>query len=74
MGEDYRVRRLEKELDLKDRMLVDFLAWASTWYRPQARPPSVASKVADYFRQQAEVLSQLDDPHGIYAHCQCEVE
>ena len=76
LGDDYRVDHLERELDFKDEMLVEFLTWAADWYQPATRfatRPRLEELVADYVRQQTEMLLQLGDPHGIYAHCLCEV-
>ena len=74
---DYRVDYLEKELDLKDQMLIEFLTWTADWYEPATRVamrPRVEDLVIDYFREKAELLVQLNDPRGIYAHCLCEVD
>ncbi len=75
LGDDYRVDYLERELDFKDRMLVDFLTWTAGWYQSETRlatRPRLQELVVDYFRDQTELL-QMGDPHGIYAHCLCEV-
>ena len=76
LGDDYRVDTLERELDLKDQMMVEFLTWTADWYQPEARAarrPRLQKLVADYVRDQTEMLLQLGDPQGIYAHCLCEV-
>ncbi len=76
IGDDYRVDYLEHELELRDQMLVEFLAWTADWYQPEARAtnrPRLQELVADYVRDQAEMLLQFGDPRGIYAHCLCEV-
>ncbi len=77
LGDDYRVNFLEKELEFKDQMMVDMLSWTAGWYQPEARQafrPRLGELVADYLQKQTEMLLQFDDPHGIYAHCLCEVE
>ncbi|MCP4203762.1 MAG: hypothetical protein GY769_17730, partial [bacterium] len=76
IGDDYRVDYLEKDLDFKDQMLVDLLTWTADWYQPASRQrirPRLGELVADYIHDQAEMLLQFDDPHGVYAHCLCEV-
>ena len=76
LGDDYRVDYLQHELELKDQMLVEFLAWTADWYQPEARAanrPRLQELVADYVRGQTETLLQFGDPRGIYAHCLCEV-
>ncbi len=76
LGDDYRVDYLERELDFKDQMLVEFLAWTAGWYQPTTRlatRPRLQELVVDYVRDQTEQLLQMGDPHGIYAHCLCEV-
>ncbi len=76
IGDDYRVDFLERELDLKDQLMIEFLTWAAAWYQPEIRlatRPQLQELVADYVREQTEMLLQLGDPHGIYAHCLCEV-
>ncbi len=76
IGDDYRVDYLQRELDLKDQLLVEFMTWTADWYQPAARAatrPRLQELIADYFREQAEMLLQLGDPQGIYAHCLCEV-
>ena len=39
-----------------------------------AMRPRLARLVADYLQDQAETLLQFDDPHGVYAHCLCEIQ
>ena len=76
LGDDYRVDYLERELELKDELLVEFLTWTADWYQPEARQrirPRLGELVADYIHDQAEMLLHFDDPHGVYAHCLCEV-
>ncbi|MEM7582181.1 MAG: signal peptide peptidase SppA [Acidobacteriota bacterium] len=75
--EEYRVEYLERELDFKDEMLRDLLSWASVWYKPEIRSglrPRFETLVANFLREQAEMLNHFNDPYGIYAHCMCEVE
>ena len=58
-------------------MLVDMLTWTADWYQPEARQafrPRLGELVVDYLQNQAETLLQFDDPHGVYAHCLCEVQ
>lgn len=77
LGDDYRVEYLEKTLDFKDQMLVEMLTFAVEWVEPETRlamRPRIEGVVVDYFRDKAELLLQLNDPRGIYAHCLCEVE
>ena len=77
LGDEYRVDYLEKELDFKDEMLAEMLTFAAEWVQPETRlamRPRIEDVVVDYFRERAELLMQLNDPRGIYAHCLCEVE
>ncbi len=76
LGDDYRVEYLERDLDLKDQVLVEFLTFTADWYQPEVRAatrPRLQRLVAAYVRDQAEMLLQFGDPQGIYAHCLCEV-
>lgn len=77
IGDDYRVDYLERELEFKDQLMVELMTWSADWYQPeirQASRPRLGKLVADYIHDQAETMLQFDDPHGIYAHCMCEVQ
>ena len=77
LGEDYRIEVREQELDFTDQMMVELLTRAVDWYQPLQRAasrPRLQELVVGYIAETAETLLQFDDPHGIYAHCLCEVE
>jgi protease-4 len=72
LEEGYKVSFVEKKLKLKDRIMRDLLARAVTWvgrsetvYLPE--PPM--TKVMRQLTDQAEILTELNDPHGVYAYC-----
>ncbi len=77
LGDDYEVEFLERELDFKDEMMIDMLGWASSWYQPSTHTslrPRFETLVANFLREQAEILNHFNDPYGLYAHCMCEVQ
>jgi len=77
LGEEYRIEVREQELDFTDQMMVELLTRAVDWYQPLQRAgsrPRLQELVVGYIAETAETLLQFDDPHGIYAHCLCEVE
>ncbi len=78
LGDDYEVEILERELEFKDEMMIDLMSWAGAWVQPETRRagfrPRVETLVAEFLREQADVLNHFNDPYGLYAHCMCEVE
>ena len=40
---------------------------------PASLPP-VQRSLLDFVRRETEMLSSLNDPNGVYALCDCEVE
>jgi protease-4 len=72
LEEGYKVSFVEKKLKLKDRIMRDLFARAATWaggsetvYLPETPIARVIRQLAD----QAETLTELNDPNGVYAYC-----
>ena len=74
--ESAKVVTMEKELDWGERMVLDMSSRAAVWLAPHIshRAPSLADKLFATLEQHREMLSQFDDPNGVYAHCLCEVQ
>ncbi|MEM6794259.1 MAG: signal peptide peptidase SppA [Acidobacteriota bacterium] len=78
---DYAVRVVEKELEFKDRILVEMLGAARSIFGPidfasalgLERSP-VEQKLYAAVEEQLDMLTRWNDPMGVYAHCLCEVE
>ena len=80
LGEKYAVRYIEKEPSFGEKMARQFLTRASDWFGPAestfrgAGVPPIQRSLLDLVRRETEILSSLNDPNGIYALCDCEVE
>lgn len=69
------VRWIEPEVDEVDQLLADLLARVDgdRWLRV-GREPMVLERMFGGLLRSGEALARLEDPMGIYAHCDCEVE
>ncbi len=80
MGEEYAVRYMEKEPSFGEKMAREFLTRAGDWFGPAGTTirgggmPSIQSSLLEFVRRETEMLSSLNDPNGVYALCDCEVE
>ena len=80
MGEEYAVRYVEKEPSFGEKLARQFLSRATTWFGPAetdfrgAGIPPIQRSLLDLVRRETEMLSSLNDPNGVYALCDCEVE
>lgn len=77
LGDDYGVRILEEELDFSDQLVVEMLSRAASWLGPRLHTRhrgATLQQLRDHLLEQVELLSQLNDPAGVYAHCLCEVD
>jgi len=80
LGEDYAVRYLEKEPSFSERMLYQMLSRSADWLGPgeealrTAGIPPVRQSLLEFVRREVEMLSNLNDPNGIYALCDCDME
>lgn len=80
LGTEYQVEYVEKELDLKDRVVNGVLGDASIGERVGASvtPPGFASSpyaaVLRHFEEQARLVAGLNDPRGIYAYALVDVD
>lgn len=74
--ETAKVVTMEKELEWGERMMLEMTSRATAWLAPHiSRPaPSLADELFAMVEQHRQMLSQFDDPNGVYAHCMCEVE
>jgi hypothetical protein len=71
------VQRVEDELSLRDRLLLDLLSTATARWGtagPAAGSRSPLAALGRLLERQVRLLGQLNDPAGLYAHCLCEVE
>ena len=80
LGDEYAVRFVEKEVGFGERLARQFLTRAAGWlggaeadFRA-ARVPPIQRSLLDFVRQETEMLGGLNDPNGIYALCDCELE
>ncbi|MCG8455623.1 MAG: S49 family peptidase, partial [Holophagales bacterium] len=79
LGGDYAVRVIEEEPDLTDQLLITLLSRAEAWFGPfdvgvLGRPRSqLERRLLGALEEQRELFALLDDPRGIFAHCECEV-
>jgi protease-4 len=72
LEDGYRVDFVEKELELKDRIVRDLLARAAATFGPGAVPVTVEPPLARVVRSlqaKAQTLLELNDPYGMYALC-----
>lgn len=80
LGDGYAVRFVEKEPSFQERMMRQFLTRAATWIGPaeasfrRAGLPTFQRSLLDLVRRETEALASLNDPSGIYALCDCELE
>jgi protease IV len=76
LGDDYRVDYVEKELDLKERVIKGMLggdAEATTAFFPSLAGTPYA-EVLRVFEEQAKILASFNDPHGVYAYALVDVD
>ena len=76
LGDDYAVDYVEKELDLKDRLIKEVLGGQVE--SPVALVPSLAgtpyATVIQHFEEQAKILASFNDPRGVYAYALVDVD
>lgn len=67
---------MEKELDFSEQFLLDMMSHAVVKLDAYTSDPApnLADELLDIVGQHYEMLTQFDDPRGVYAHCFCEVE
>ena len=81
LGKTYQVTYVEKDLSLKEKMLANLSVRSSRvaaafGYTLAPSPEPAAGAGAAILRavaNEADRLSVWNDPHGIYAHCFCEL-
>jgi len=78
LGDDYGVRFIEKELDFSEQLMIDMMSGFAERFGPSlgraVGRPAFHELFTDHLARHAELLTSMDDPHGMYAHCLCEVE
>lgn len=76
LGDDYGVRYVEKEPDFREQLVANLLSRAASVMgsSEKVRVRGVGGRFLEFLEEQVDLLSGLDDPHGIYAHCLCGVE
>lgn len=73
----YKVRRVEEELGLKEKLMGDLLAQTASLIGPWARENRpVVSRFPIYraIERDLERMARMNDPNGIYALCLLDVE
>jgi len=81
LGEDYRVEILERDLEFGEKVLLGMMAKAQV-YLPSVHLPSLglpfdstaAVELKKLLREQSQLLSEMNDPRRLYAHCLCGIE
>ena len=80
MGDEYAVRFVEKELSFGEKMARQFLSRTADWFGPTATEirgggvPPIQRSLLELVRHETEMLASLNDPNGVYALCDCEVD
>ena len=79
LEEGYAVRYVEKKRSFGQKLANRLLTRASAWLGQEplriAGPvPPAGAALMELVKREAELLSILDDPNGVYALCFCEVE
>jgi len=77
LGKDYQVKYFEKELPFMEQLVKDLLVTAMLTFAPKQASKgsqSPAGKLLRSLSVQLDSLAQLNDPHGIYAYCFCEID
>ncbi len=69
LGEDYEVRWVSKKLDWKQQLLADMLETAVRLHAEDdpVAPPAPATAMVRALLAQLETVTELNDPHGVYA-------
>jgi protease-4 len=78
LGKGYRVREIEKELSMRERLLASLLTAAARagtlvgWDESRSvPPPSPLMRVLGEIQEDGERVARWNDPQGLYAHCLC---
>ncbi len=80
LGEDYAVRYIEKQPSFSEKMARQFLTRAADWFGPVetdfrgAGLPPIQRSLLEMVRRETEMLASLNDPNGVYAICDCDLE
>lgn len=80
LDEKYAVRYVEKEPSFGQKMVHQLLSRAADWFGPAETTirgggiPPVRRSLLALVRRETEMLSRLNDPNGVYAICDCEIE
>lgn len=74
LGEGYGVRYIERELGLREELLLAFLTEARAFYRPSAVRPALPRAAERFVLGEIEEWGEFQDPLGVYAHCLCEID
>lgn len=75
--ETYSVRYLEQELEFGEQLMLDLLTRSASWIAPvarTARSSPMVDSLTRFLSEQGRKLARFNDPKGIYAHCQCEID
>lgn len=74
--EDAGVVVMEEELEWGESLMLNMVSRAAVWLAPYTSQPapSLADELFATIEEHTQMLSQFDDPNGVYAHCMCEVD
>ena len=80
LGDEYAVRYMEKEAGFGERMMRQFLSRAVDWFGPVETDyrgggfKPIQQSLLEALERETEMLASLNDPNGIYAICDCEID
>ncbi len=78
LGDDFKVKYIEKERDFKERILADMMATAGTTFGLESggvvEPVGPYRHVLRLIAEQAAILDNFNDPNGMYAYSWLEVD
>ncbi|MBC8067505.1 MAG: signal peptide peptidase SppA [Deltaproteobacteria bacterium] len=74
LGDDYRIEFVEKELDLKDRVIKNALGGGAEVAFIPGLAGTPYGEVLRVFEEQARILASFNDPRGVYAYALIDVD
>ena len=80
LGEEYAVRFIEKQPSLTESLARQFLTRIAGWVGPAeldlhgGAVAPIQRSLLEMVKRETEMLASLNDPNGVYAICDCEVE
>ena len=80
LGDGYAVRYVEREPSVSESLMRQLLSRAADWLGPAQVDfrgggiPPIRRSLLQMVERETEMLASLNDPNGIYAICDCDVE